>query len=209
MALAARCGIRVPETRVVRDRDGKPALLVERFDRIASSNGRAPARVHQEDICQVLDRYPEEKYNLGYEDVARAFENCSAPIVETAKLVRLIAFAYLTCNGDLHAKNVSLRTTSGGRVEMTEAYDLVSTLPYGDPSMALALDDREDNLKRKTFVAFGERFGVRAAATRSILDDLARAIEPCFDDLGQIGFAKRETRHLAATMRKRLRDLAE
>src|SRR5262249_6928064 len=120
----------------------------------------------------------------------------------------LIAFAYLTCNGDLHGKNVSLRTTPSGRVEMTEAYDLVTTLPYGDPNMALALEDREDGLKRKTFVAFGERFGVRAEATRSILDELARAIEPCLADLGQIGFDPRETRHLASTMKKRLRDLA-
>src|SRR5204862_415986 len=72
----------------------------------------------------------------------------SAPIVEVAKLVRLVAFSYLIANGDLHAKNVSLRTShADGRIELTPAYDLVSTLPYGDRKMALALDGRDDNLK--------------------------------------------------------------
>src|SRR5262249_43465332 len=136
MTLAETCGIDVPSTRLLHDRDGNAALLVERFDRALIEPGEAPVRVHQEDICQLLDRYPTDKYNLDCDDVAGSFELCSAPIVEIAKLVRLVAFAYLIGNGDLHGKNISLRTTPSGRIEMTEAYDLVSTLPYGDRSMA-------------------------------------------------------------------------
>jgi len=99
MVLAGKCGLTVPPTRLIRDREGNVALLVERFDRVVGRRNETSARVHQEDVCQILDLYPSDKYNLDYADVAQAFELCSAPIVERAKLVRLIAFAYLVGDG--------------------------------------------------------------------------------------------------------------
>jgi serine/threonine-protein kinase HipA len=208
MNLAEKCGISVPPTRMLRDREGNVALLVERFDRVAGEPGEPPGRVHQEDVCQILDRYPADKYNIGCNDVAGSFERCSAPIVELAKFVRLVAFAYVTGNGDLHGKNISLRTTAEGRIEMTEAYDLVSTLPYGDRSMALALEGREDHLKRRMFVEFGERFGVRRQATEAILNQLSATLRPVLGTLRQIGLEERETRHLESTMKRRLAEVS-
>jgi serine/threonine-protein kinase HipA len=208
MTLAAKCGIEVPATRVLRDREGNSALLVERFDRLAGDPGQPPTRVHQEDVCQILDRYPADKYNLGCNDVAGSFELCSAPIVELAKFLRLVAFAYVTGNGDLHGKNISLRTSPSGRIEMTEAYDLVSTLPYGDRSMALAFEGREDQLKRRLFIEFGEKFGVRRQATEAILDALSATLRPVLGTLREIGLEERETRHLESTMKRRLHDVS-
>ncbi len=208
MNLAQKCGIGVPPTRLLRDREGNVAILVERFDRLPSETSQAPVRIHQEDICQILDRYPADKYNLACSEVAGSFELCSAPIVELAKLVRLIAFAYVTGNGDLHGKNISLRTNGAGRIEMTEAYDLVSTLPYGDRSMALAFEGREDHLKRKLFVEFGERYGVRRPATEAILDELAAVLRPAIGTLREIGLEERETRHLESTMKRRLAEVS-
>ena len=207
MVVASKCGLEVPPTRLIRDREGNVALLVERFDRIVVHPGKPAIRVHQEDICQILDRYPADKYNLGYGDVARAFEICSAPVVEVAKLVRVIAFCYLIGNGDLHGKNISLRTTPSGRTEMTEAYDLLSTVPYGDRTMALGFEGVDNNIDRRAFVDFGERFGVRKGATYAILDELVVRVRPVLSDLGQIGLEGRETRRLESTMRKRLADV--
>jgi serine/threonine-protein kinase HipA len=208
MTLAEKCGIEVPATRLLRDREGNVALLVERFDRIVVEPGHAPVRVHQEEACQILDRYPADKYNLDCSEVASSFELCSAPIVELAKFLRLVAYAYVICNGDLHGKNISLRTAPSGRIEMTEAYDLVSTLPYGDRSMALAFEQREDNLKRKLFIQFGERFGVRKQATEAILDEVSASVRPALATLRGIGLEERETRHLESTMKKRLADVS-
>jgi serine/threonine-protein kinase HipA len=208
MTLAGKCGLAAAPTRLVRDREGNTAILVERFDRIAKLPGEPSVRVHQEDMCQILDRYPADKYNLDCDEVAGSFEVCSAPIVELAKLLRLVAFAYVICNGDLHGKNISLRTTPAGRIEMTEAYDLVSTLPYGDRTMALGFEGREDRLKRKMFVAFGERFGVRKQATEAMLDEVAAGVNPALSNLKEIGLEDRETQHLESTMKRRLRDIA-
>src|SRR6185503_18421375 len=58
MSIAEKCGVQAPFTKLLRDREGNAALLVERFDRIATDAGQAPVKVHQEDVCQILDRYP-------------------------------------------------------------------------------------------------------------------------------------------------------
>jgi len=208
MVLAGHCGLGVPPTRLIHDREGNVALLVERFDRITGGRSKAPTRVHQEDVCQLLDLYPGDKYNLDYTEIAQAFELCSAPIVERAKLLRLIAFAYLIGDGDLHGKNISLRTTPSGRIEMTEAYDLLSTLPYGDRTMALGFAGHDERLKRKSFVQFGERYGVRKEAGEAILDELCVSVPGCLARLPAIGLPKPETRHLETTIKKRIGDLA-
>jgi serine/threonine-protein kinase HipA len=164
----------------------------------------------QEDACQFLDRYPADKYNIAFADIAAGVtELCSAPIIEVAKLLRLKAFSYLIANGDLHAKNISIRTSpTTGRVELTPGYDLLTTLPYGDRQMALKLGSLNDNLKRKQFIEFGKRFAVKEAAIDAILDQICDVAPQWINKIGEIGFTEKKTLHLRQVMKKRLRDLA-
>lgn len=209
MNMARASGLDVARADLVHDREGAAGLLVERFDRIATDGGDV-RKVHQEDACQFLDRYPADKYVLSYADIARGIgELSSAPIVETARYLRLVAFSYLVANGDLHAKNVSLHTLPGdGRIALTPAYDVLSSLPYGDRSMALSFDGRDDNLKRAAFVSFGERHGVRRAATEAMLDELCDVAPAWIPRLVEIGLEPRKTADLARVMKKRRGDLA-
>jgi serine/threonine-protein kinase HipA len=120
-----------------------------------------------------------------------------------------LAFSYLVANGDLHAKNVSLHTLpEDGRIELTPAYDVLSSLPYGDRSMALSFDGRDDNLKRAGFVAFGERHGVRRAATEAILDELCDVAPAWIARLDEIALEPKQTADLRRVMTKRRADLA-
>lgn len=208
LQMARAIGLDVTKAKLLHDAEGASGLLVERFDRIREKAGSTRA-VHQEDACQFLDRYPADKYLLSYGDIAIAIgELASAPVVELAKYLRLIAFSYLVANGDLHAKNVSLRTVADrGLTELTPAYDVLSSLPYGDRTMALTLDGRDDNLRRKGFVAFGERHGVRAAATLSMLDELCDEAPSWIARLEEIGLEEKRTADLARVMKKRRADL--
>lgn len=210
LRMARASGLLVASAELVHDRVGAAGLLVERFDRVPAK-GSGVGKLHQEDACQFLDRYPGDKYVLSYADIARGIvELSSAPVVEIARYVRLIAFSYLVANGDLHAKNVSLRTIGAeGRVELTPAYDVLSSLPYGDRSMALSFDGKDDNLKRAGIVAFGERHGVRRAATESMLDELCDVAPEWIAGLGEIGLEPRKTADLARVMRKRRADLGK
>ncbi|MBK9001018.1 MAG: HipA domain-containing protein [Myxococcales bacterium] len=198
MALARQAGLPTAEVRVVRDRDGAPGLLVRRFDR----NG---AKLHVEDGCQLLDRYPGDKYALALADLARAVvEHSSTPVLDVAMLVRLAAFSYAVANGDLHAKNVSLLASADrSSLRMSPAYDLLTTLPYGDTSMALPIEGRDKKLRRAHFVQFAGRFGVRPPATEALLDEVCRAVGTGAARVEEIGFSARQTAHLRRTLEER------
>ncbi len=209
MRLARSCKIPCADVRLVRDRDGRKGLLVRRFDRLQDPQTGTLTRVHQEDACQFLDRYPADKYRLSLAAIASGIaELAGAPLVELLRLLQLTAFSYLIGNGDLHARNISLWIEpQTGRVELSPAYDLLSTLPYGDRRLALKLDDRDDNLKRDHLLRFGERHGLRPAAVGGMLDELCHKIGAHLDDLPAIGLPDRKTRDLQRIMTLRLDDL--
>lgn len=134
---------------------------------------------------------------------------CTTPILDIAKFIKLVAFSYIIGNGDLHGKNISILTSPiTGRTELTPAYDLLSTLPYGDNRMALKFEGRDDNLKRSNFINFGERYGVRKIVIESMLDELCEGVTKRIPDIEEIGFAAKTEKHLVAVMKKRLNDCA-
>jgi serine/threonine-protein kinase HipA len=211
MEMARACGLEVPSVRLVHDRNDRKGLLVERFDRLPDFEARTWKKIHLEDACQFLNRYPADKYRLSCAAIAEGInELASAPQVELLRFLRLVAFSYLIGNGDLHARNVSLRVEpTAGRVELSPAYDLLTTLPYGDRSMALKLEGRDDGLKRAYFVSFGNRYGLRPAAVRGMLDRLCSKAESWVLELDHIGLPGRRTADLRRVMAQRLEDLGK
>ena len=206
MRLAGQCGLEVAKTEIISDRDGHSALLVERFDRQQSKAGLV--RIAQEDSVQMAGRWPSAKYRMSSREVFESvLGSTPARLAAALQLLRLFAFSYLIGNGDLHGKNVSAYAPDPDVWQLTPAYDLVSTLPYGDRRMALHLDGRDDRLRGSTFVDFAGRLGVREPATRRLLAELTDRAEPLLDGVTQIGLDDRKTTDLIDTMRGRLTDL--
>ncbi|WP_133140913.1 type II toxin-antitoxin system HipA family toxin [Legionella genomosp. 1] len=167
LQLAKKCGFTVPKAKIVIDKDSNYGLLIERFDRI---NQR---KLHQEDACQFLNRYPADKYRISINQIADALLHITnAPQLEILNLLCQYAFSYLICNGDLHAKNISLQTLENGIITLTPLYDLICTAIYSDFRMALKIDGRDDNIKRKTFITFAERYNISKKAINSAIDTL-------------------------------------
>lgn len=174
MKLAKTCGLDVAKTEIIHDKDGKSGLLVERFDRHYETKPKRVIKVHQEDACQFLNRYPSEKYRLSYREIADGIQQwCTAPIPNILTLLKWIAYSYLIGNGDLHAKNISIQIhPSTKHVALTPAYDFLSTLPYGDQHLALKFEGKDDGLNRRMFCEFGERYGIHSKAVERMLDQL-------------------------------------
>lgn len=85
-----------------------------------------------------------------------------------------VLFSYLAGNGDLHAKNLSVRRGARGW-EPTPVYDVVCTYLYGDATtMALPVggERNPDRLRRTTLFEAAETTGVPAAAMAHALDRL-------------------------------------
>lgn len=111
-------------------------FLIERFDR-----GPDGARVHKEDLAQVLDREPGRAQYAGrYEDIAQILAYVSPQDLQ-AFCERLV-FCVLCGNTDAHLKNWSLLYPDGRGARLSPAYDLVATVLYVPPlddELALAL----------------------------------------------------------------------
>ena len=194
---ARRSGLEVAAAEVVEDATGAPGLLVTRFDRVADETGGV-LPLAQEDGCQVLGFYPADKYRVATEDVIGGLaEVCRARPVAALALLRQVAFAYLSCNGDAHAKNFSVRQLPDGEWRVTPAYDVPSSYPYGDTTMALSVNGRRrEDIGRRDFVALGEAVGLRRAAVERALDDLSARVDLWIDDLDSLPFDEYRLRKL-------------
>ncbi len=185
---------------VVRDRNGLEGLLVARFDRPPSSTG-VPARLALEDAGQALGIYPAHKYNVTTEDVINVLAGLTPHRPTAARNLYLqFLYAWLTGNGDLHAKNVSVLQGATGRWDIAPVYDVPCTVLYRDMSMALSVDGRTKNLRRRHWEALANSIGLPMKAARAAMTGALNAAARI--DLSTLPFsgsplhgAQRELRH--------------
>ena len=183
--------LRIPMSRVqlMRDVAGRPGLLVERFDRVplgdgAAGDGDRVARLAVEDGAQVLKLYPADKYNVGFGTVCRALaEYCAAPLPALRNLAIQAAFAWLSGNGDLHAKNVSMVQQPHGEWSIAPVYDIPSTVVYGDKTLALALGGKRSGISRKHFVGWAAGLGLTERTAVQAVELALKAAGPLLADL--------------------------
>ena len=174
MSLARAVGIEVPEIMLVpRERVDQRlpasvwpeheefAYAIRRFDR---DDHRG--LVHIEDLAQVRNVYPEQKYIGNFETVANLIYR-GRDKESLLEFTRRLTFSVLISNGDYHLKNWSLIYRDGRVPTLAPAYDLVSTAHYfiGERIEDLGLkfggfrDFHRVNLR--TFRRLQERLGAR------------------------------------------------
>lgn len=179
-------GLKIPVAahRVVTDRNGLPGLLVERFDRIQdgkdgkdgneakeAKDGDVPVRLPLEDAAQVLNLPPASKYAVSSEEAVIALAGlCRARPVAVRNLYLQFVFAWLTGNGDLHAKNVAVLGRHGAWA-VAPVYDIPCTLLYGDDTLALTVAGKVKALRARHWQEFAAAIGLpaRAAAAANTL----------------------------------------
>lgn len=185
-------GIPVTDARLVHDGVGQAALLVSRFDR--SPGG--PLAV--EDCAQLMGLVPSRKYSIPSEAVAAAaISMCSAQALAARNIFLQFLFAWLTGNGNLHAKNISVLQQPNGEWLVAPAYDLQCTLageieqgfaagvpggiltelldgdPSRDPGMALPIGGRAGSrtgLERRDWLRFGRALHIPERLVAKCID---------------------------------------
>lgn len=175
MSLAAAAGIEVPELALVHREDiaGLPpgiwpdheewAYAVRRFDRWVDGQP-----VHIEDLAQVRNFYPAQKYAGNYETVA-ALVYRRHDLEALTQFARRLAFMVLIGNGDGHLKNWSLIYRDPRRPTLSPAYDLVATAPYRsdgeteDLGLKFFKSRRFQHVNVRLFDRLAERLGATGA----------------------------------------------
>lgn len=205
---ARRSGLTVPPSEVVTDAGGRPGLLVRRFDRTTVDG--AVRLLAVEDGCQVLNRPPADKYLLSTDRTFAALAAaCDAAALAGRDLIRQLVFAYLTGNGDAHAKNFSVLQGPDGEWRASPLYDAPSSYLYGDTTMALSIGDRSGgDFGVADFVALGRQIGVPERAVRSVLIDLAERVDSWLAELDRLPFDRGRLSKLRRLIRYRRGRLA-
>lgn len=194
LALARDLGLDAASSRLV-EVLGRPALLIERYDRVHAPDGTLQ-RLHQEDFCQALG-YPDGlKYEAGGGPGLAA---CSALVRRLALgpaavqgLLDWVVFNALIGNADAHAKNLSLLCDRDGHRWLAPLYDLVPTVYLPEslvdrtPAMRIGDAARIDRVSADDWAAFATGAGYRKPYVLDRVRSLAALILERLADVGAV-----------------------
>lgn len=156
------------------------AYITKRIDRVLPTRKQPHLQMlAMEDFCQLENRLTEDKYRGSYERCAKIVTRYSErPGLDLSELFLRVVFSFVVGNSDMHLKNFSLIETAerSGRYVLSEAYDMlpVSCIIPNDPEeLALALNGKKRNLRRKDFLTFAEAAGLSKEAAEKMLRKVA------------------------------------
>jgi len=140
LRVAKHLKINVPNVEI-RQADGVPYLLIERYDR--QINDGKIKRIHQEDFCQALGIVTAYKYQRdggpSNKDCFDLMQKMTVPAIDRNQLAERIIFNYLIGNADAHGKNFSLLHNDINHIQLAPAYDILSTCIYEKLSKKMAM----------------------------------------------------------------------
>jgi serine/threonine-protein kinase HipA len=171
---------------------GRRALVVERFDRVWTGDGRL-LRLPQEDCCQALGVPPGQKYESdggpGMQAILELLQGSDTPLADQRTFLKAQMVFWLLAATDGHAKNFSFFLRSGGGYRLTPLYDVLSTqpqvaarqIPRNQHKLAMTAGDNRRSLihqlQPRHFVQTARRAGIGAAIVRSIVEELAHSVK--------------------------------
>jgi serine/threonine-protein kinase HipA len=134
LKLLAALGVPTANAEIA-DFGGRRTLVVERFDRRWTKDGRL-LRLPQEDMCQALSVPPTRKYQSdggpGMRDIIEFLKGSDKPDEDIATFMRACILFWMLGATDGHAKNFSIAISPGGRFRLTPLYDVLTAQPSLD-----------------------------------------------------------------------------
>jgi len=134
MRLVESLGLPVAGTEI-RDFGSSRALVVERFDRLWTEDGRL-LRLPQEDCCQALGIPSARKYESeggpGIAAILKLLQGSDDPQTDRALFFKAQVVFWLVGATDGHAKNFSIHLNARGGFRLTPLYDVLSVQPMLD-----------------------------------------------------------------------------
>ena len=197
LAMASAFGLEVAPARIA-DFGGARVLVVERFDRRWTDDGRL-LRIPHEDFAQALSAPTGRKYELdggpGMTELLGLLAGSVRPDRDRRAFLRAQIVFWLLAAIDGHAKNYSLRLLPGGRFRLAPLYDVVSvqpavaagTLPPEEAIMSLRVGKRDervvDRIQPHHFVETGRAAGIPARVVRGVFGELIEARAGAFESV--------------------------
>ena len=176
MQMAEASGIKTVPFALLRlpSQDNAYAYITKRIDRL---NGQMLA---MEDFCQLDGRLTEDKYRGSYERCGKVISTyASNKALALSQMFLRIVFSFAVGNSDMHLKNFSLIETAEKSNEYTlsAAYDMLSTnvvIPADQEQLALTINGKKQNIRRKDFIVFAETIGIADKAAEKLIEKIVK-----------------------------------
>ena len=175
IAMAEASGIITVPHALIEGTDGY-AYITKRVDRRFEADGMQ--QLAMEDFCQLDQRLTQDKYKGSYERCIKVIQRYSSQSgLDLTELFMRIVFSFLAGNSDMHLKNFSLLETDEGSQMFTlsPAYDLLPVnliMPEDEEELALPLNGKKKNLRRKDFLLFAESCGIPKRSAEAMMGKL-------------------------------------
>ncbi len=169
MSMARATGISVVPFAMIKI-DDEFAYITKRVDRLKEQ------KYAMEDFCQLSRRSTADKYKGSYEECGRILKMYSIRSgLDLSELFLRLVFCDVIGNSDMHLKNFSLLETEIGSRNyiLSPAYDLLPVnvvMPADKEFMALTLNGKKRNLRKKDFFALADNIGLSEKVARNIIN---------------------------------------
>lgn len=171
--------------------NGTLAYITQRVDRVFEKD--ALKMLAMEDFCQLDLRLTQDKYKGSYERCAKIIKRYSIRKgLDMTELYLRLVFSFLVGNSDMHLKNFSLIETGEGTGDyvLSPAYDLLPVnvvMPEDKEQLALAMNGKKMNLRRKDFLLFADACGIPRVSAEKMMAKLVsqkdQLIKMCCESL--------------------------
>lgn len=175
MTLAETAGIQTVPHALMKV-SGQYAYITKRIDReIKRGNMKLYA---MEDFCQISNRLTQDKYKGSYESCGRIIKKYSIRSgLDLSELFLRTAFSFIIGNSDMHLKNFSLieKEPATRQFCLSKAYDILPVsliLPEDTEQLALTLNGRKKNIRKKDFLAFAKSLELPEKSAENMLKKL-------------------------------------
>jgi len=222
MGLARAIRLDVPDVRYDAELD---AVVIARYDRAVDAQGRL-RRLHQNDLCQILNVPAARKYEAeGGPSLKACFaavaRYSSQPALDKKRLIEWVVFNLAVGNMDGHAKNLSL-VVADGKTRLAPFYDMVCTTVYPRLSARFAFrvggENRPGWIMDRHWERLAHEIETKPQLVKKIRLDLCERIQHAlpatadalrkavshFEGQSMIGQVETEVRRLTGRLRARV-----
>ncbi len=197
MKLLAALGLGVANVEI-RDFQGQRVLLVERFDRVRTTDGRL-LRVPQEDCCQALSIPSTRRYQSdggpGIGELLELFKASDRPAYDRTRFLEAQIVFWLLGATDGHAKNFSIFLHAHGGFSPTPLYDVISIQPvldarqlrFNQAKMAMSVGNNRhyvlNTIQPRHFHQTARAAGMPGGTVTEVMENIAERLPGAIDEV--------------------------
>ena len=201
MKLAERCGIRIPEVRIMTV-GGKDVFLIRRFDR--KKSGESWNRIGFISALSLMQWDESDRLRWDYPMIADTMRRYT-PIDNMHELFCRMVFNILVRNTDDHPRNHGF-LFDGHSMNLSPAYDLVPSPAYPDVGidfhLAMSIGDQGRKATLKNAVSRSARFGLSEKNALDRIEQIRATVTRWREYFTEYGVATNEQDMLAPSFQK-------